>query len=143
MRQIKEVLRLHFESKLSQRAISRACGLPRSTVDQYLGLFEASDIPWSLPDSMGESELLEKLRPFQSKPSPKASSKTLPDWGKLHPQLLSNNVTLKQLWKEYRQDHPDGYGLSQFYEHYNKWASKIEPSIRQIHALVIEKCRNP
>ena len=134
MRQINEVLRLHFESKLSQRAISRSCGLARSTIDHYLRLFEASDIPWPLPDSMGESELQEKLCPHLPDPRPKSASRPMPDWGQIHQQLRGKNVTLKLLWKEYRQDHPDGYGLSQFYANYNQWASKIEPSLRQVHA---------
>lgn len=134
MRQINEVLRLHFESKLSIRAISRSCGLARSTIDNYLRLFEAANISWPLPDSMGESELLEKLRPLQPKQLPNTLSRPLPEWEQIHRQLRCKNVTLKLLWKEYRLDYPDGYGLSQFYAHYNQWASKIEPSLRQVHA---------
>lgn len=36
------------------------------------------------------------------------------------------HVTLKLLWEEYRREHPDGYGLTQFRYHYrqNTVASK-------------------
>jgi len=36
MRTIREILRLHFEHDLSQRAIARACAVFSTTVDEYL-----------------------------------------------------------------------------------------------------------
>jgi transposase len=33
----------------------------------------------------------------------------LPDWNQVHTELRRKNVTLRLLWVEYRDAHPDGY----------------------------------
>ena len=42
-------------------------------------------------------------------------------------------MTLIQLWSEYLEDYPNGYGLSQFCEIYKHWLKKIDISMRQEH----------
>ena len=46
MRKLTEVLRLNFELKLSQRQISTACNIARSTVADYLYRFEKAGLSW-------------------------------------------------------------------------------------------------
>ena len=36
MRKIKEILRLHFQARLSARQIARSCSVSRATVGEYL-----------------------------------------------------------------------------------------------------------
>ena len=42
-------------------------------------------------------------------------------------------MTLSLLWVEYRQEHPEGYGYSQFCYHYRQWAKQLKPMMRQKH----------
>jgi transposase len=43
-------------------------------------------------------------------------------------------VTRLLLWEEYRQAHVESaYGYSQFCDIYRRWASKLKPSMRQVH----------
>ena len=49
MRQIRELLRLKHQNQLSIREIARSCGLPTSTVGDYLKRAEAAGIGWPLP----------------------------------------------------------------------------------------------
>ena len=44
MRQIKEILRLRFEHKLSIREIAGSCSVPASTVGDYLKRAEAAGL---------------------------------------------------------------------------------------------------
>ena len=62
MKKITEVLRLKFESKLSNRVIARACKISNSTVGEYLKRAEAAGISWP-PGEIGEEELYRKLFP--------------------------------------------------------------------------------
>ena len=48
MRQIQEILRLKHQNQLSVREIARSCGLPTSTVGDYLKRAEAAGISWPL-----------------------------------------------------------------------------------------------
>ena len=51
MRTIREILRLHFEHKLSQRAIARACSVSPTTVGEYLDLAGTVGLDWTAVSS--------------------------------------------------------------------------------------------
>jgi transposase len=57
----------------------------------------------------------------------------LPDWTSIHQELRRPNVTLHLLWKEYRQNHRDGYSYSRFCELYQAWAETVDPPLRFPH----------
>src|SRR5665647_2399476 len=59
--------------------------------------------------------------------------RVLPDWEQIHRELKKRNVTLRLLWTEYREDHPDGYGYSQYCDLYRRYARKLDPPMRQNH----------
>src|SRR5206468_9157042 len=100
MRQINEVLRLKHQSQLSVREIARSCGLPTSTVGDYLKRAEAAQLPWPLPEDLSQEQLQAKL--LGSAPST-PSTKELPDWLALRQELRRKGVTMLLLWQEYRQ----------------------------------------
>jgi transposase len=131
MRQIQEILRLKHQNQLSVREIARSCGLPTSTVGDYLKRAEAAKISWPLPEGQGERELVEQL---MAQTSAVADGCTvLPDWPHIHLELRRKSVTLALLWQEYRQAHPEGYGYSRFCELYQRWAGTLNPVLRQVH----------
>lgn len=118
VRKIREVLRLHHEAGLSNRAIARVCRVSNSTAGEYLARAEKAGIGWPLPDELKEKELYQKLFPEKVKP---LVVRPMPDWDKVHRELSKRAVTLTLLWKEYREKHPDGYGFTQFREYYQQW----------------------
>lgn len=61
------------------------------------------------------------------------SGKAQPDWDEVHNELKRKGVTLQLLCDEYRNEHPDGYGYSQFCELYRKWKRKISCAMKQRH----------
>lgn len=133
MRHIKEVLRLKHEQAMSVREIARSCALPRSTVSDYLKRSAAAEIGWPLPEGMSEEALWEQLLAKGSEVKPD-EGKPLPDWTKVRAELGRKGMTLRLLWEEYRQIHPQGYGYSRFCELYQEWAGTLEPVLRQVHA---------
>jgi transposase len=133
MRQIKEILRLKHQNQLSIREVARSCGLPVSTVGDYLKRAEAAALSWPLPDSLSEEQLFEKLMGSASEAAVTQDGKALPDWEQLHQELRRKGVTLQLLWQEYRQAQPEGYGYSRFCELYQRWAGTLDPVLRQVH----------
>jgi len=131
MRQIHEILRLKYQNQLSVREIARSCGLPTSTVGDYLKRAEAAKISWPLPEGQGEKELVEQL--MAHAPAVAEGCPELPDWPHIHQELRRPSVTLALLWQEYRQAHPEGYGYSRFCELYQRWADTLDPVLRQVH----------
>jgi transposase len=131
MRQIQEILRLKHQNQLSIREIARSCGLPTSTVGDYLKRAEAAKIGWPLPEGQGEKELLQLL--IAHPVAGTAACPPLPDWPYIHEELRRKAVTLQLLWQEYRQAQPEGYGYSRFCELYQRWAGTLDPVLRQVH----------
>jgi len=131
MRQIHEILRLKHQNHLSIREIARSCGVPTSTVGDYLKRAAAAGIIWPLPEGQGEKELLQLLIAHPA-PEP-AGCPALPDWPYIHKELARKAVTLLLLWQEYRQAQPEGYGYSRFCELYQRWAGTLDPVLRQVH----------
>ena len=135
MRSIKEVLRLRHQHHLSVREVARSCGLPVSTVGDYLKRAETAQISWPLSDELDEDQLQEKLlaTAVAEPPHEPSPDKALPDWAAVHEELRRKGVTLQLLWQEYHQAHPDGFRYSRFCERYRAWAETLEPVMRQVH----------
>jgi len=76
---------------------------------------------WPLPAGVDEEELERRL--FAQEPAVRGrdQARPLPDWEVVRKELSGEGVTLRLLWEEYRQAHPDGYEYSQFCEHYRRW----------------------
>jgi transposase len=134
MRQINEILRLRHQCQLSVRDIARSCGLPTSTVGDYLKRAEAVNLGWPLPEGLSQKQLQDQLLgcSLPKTPTPD-SSKPLPDWARLRQELARKGVTLQLLWQEYRREHPDGYSRSRFCELYQQWVGAQDPVLRQVH----------
>jgi transposase len=131
MRKIKEVLRLKWEGRLSNRQIARSCAIARPTVAEYLRRAEAAGLSWPLPVELDEGRLERLL--FPSPSSVSAEQRPVPDWAGVHQELKRKGVTLFLLWQEYKAAHPQGHQYSWFCEQYRAWADKIDLVMRQEH----------
>src|SRR4030066_778642 len=132
VRKINEVLRLKWSCGLSNRAIGRSCHISHSTVREYLKRAEAAGLKWPLPEGLGEESLYKLLYP-EDEISPKQAARPLPVWEIVHQELKKRKVTLRLLWTEYREAHPNGYGYSQYCDLYRRYARKLDPPMRQTH----------
>jgi len=131
MRKIREALRLKAAS-LTRRQIAVSLGVGRSTVGDYLERAAKAGFSWPLPDDLDDATLEQRL--FPSAGSGQANARPQPDLAYLHRELRKRSVTLMLLWEEYRAVYPDGYGYSQFCEHYRQWKGRLSPTMRQTHA---------
>ena len=130
MRKISEVLRQRFELKRSYHDIAQSQNISKSTVYEYLLRAEKVNISWPLPNGISEQELYDKLfLPAAQKSTPRP----LPEWEKVHSELRKKGMTLRLLWREYRDIHTDGLGYTQFCERYRAYVKTITPVMRQVH----------
>lgn len=130
MRTIKEVLRLKWSCGLSRRAISKSCGIARSTVDEYTKRAKQAGLSWPIPAELDDTSLENLLYPPVSVLD---APRPLPVWADIHRELARKSVTLMLLWDEYKAQYPDGYQYSQFCDLYREYAKKLDISMRQVH----------
>ena len=141
MHKIKDILRLHFEAKLSQHQIAASLQLSSGVVNKYLALSRSANIQWPLPEEIDEVKLRSFLRPHTKK----VSNYHEPDYASIHQELKRKGVTILLLWQEYEQTHKkSAYRYAQFCAKYRDWLQRQKPSMRQIHRagekLFIDYC---
>src|SRR5262245_4124559 len=95
MRQVREILRLKYDQRLSNRAIARACRVGVGTVSQYRRRAERANLTWPLPaewdDAQLEARLFRRVNTLAGVPRPH------PDMAWLHQELKRPGVTLQLL----------------------------------------------
>jgi len=128
MRKVREVLRLKWGQGQSNRAIATACHIGVGTVHEYVRRAFAVGLKWPLPDDLTDADIESRLFP-----APPSGGYPQPDFAYISRELRRKGVTLALLWEEYRRDHPNGYGRSQFCELYRKYAGKLDPRMRLVH----------
>jgi transposase len=130
MRKAKEILRLHYEQGLSNRAIARACNISPTTVYEDLDRASRAKLDFATLSAMDDESLGRILYPEKAQ---RKSSKQMPDMAYLHKELKRKGVSLQLLWEEYKAAHPDGYNRSQFYYRYKEWSKGLNPVMRMNH----------
>lgn len=132
MRQIREVLRLHFEEGLSQRVIARALGVVRSTVERVLQRFAAAGLTWPPDPTLTDAELERQL---YRGPAHTGSSKACvrPNYADVARELARKGVTRRLLWQEYRDRQADGIGYSVFCDELAAFLGDRDLSYRHDH----------
>lgn len=132
MRNLREIYRLRFEARLSQRKIARCNKASTTTVGEYLMRFEEAGLTWPLPDDVTDAELEKKLFPLAQSA---AMRRPVANWAEVQKELKSHKgVTLQLLWEEYLERNPeDGYSRSQFCALYREWRGQIDVTMRQDH----------
>lgn len=131
MRKIRELLRLRWEHRLSQRRIGQSLRLSQGSISEYLGRARRAGLSWPLPDDL-DDERLEALL-FPSPPDVPLDQRPVPDWAAVHRDLRRPNMTLALLWEEYRAGAVNGFGYSWFCDLYREWAGRLKPTLRQVH----------
>lgn len=130
MRKISEILRQHYDLKLTYREIARSQNISTSTVSSYVWRARLAGIANALPAGITEEELY-KLLFLPAKEN--STKRTPPDWEMVHQELRRKGMTLRLLWREYRDQYADGLGYTQFCKRYRQHQKTISPVMHQVH----------
>ena len=131
---IGEILRLQSQG-VRQRAIAVSVGSARSTVQECLKRAQEAGIGWPLPQGMDEAALLARLYPAKVSPNAQAQKRPDPDFEWVMRELSRKHVTRRQLWREYREQHPNGLQYTAFCVNFRKWRRSLgaEPRLTLVH----------
>jgi len=132
LNKIREIIRLNQQCHLSQRSIVRALSISRPVVAEYIRKINAAGINYEAVQELGDDTLIETIE---------GSGKVLPErylalrskFDYFVKELKRTGVTLERLWQEYLEEHPDGYGYSQFCYHFQVWRNASELTMHMEH----------
>jgi len=133
MSKIKEVLRLKYLNKLSNRQIQSITGVSRNSVANYAEAYKELGSTLTEVLALSDDALQDLFHPKKIKFASVKSSINHPDWVKVHEALKKKGMTRLLLWEEYKQADNTLYSYSQFNRYYKRYIQTINPSMRQIH----------
>jgi len=133
MRKIRDIIRLHFDCKMSANQIAGNLGVARSVVQECLRRVKAKDLTWPLPEELDDFQLERLLYNAPKVPT----SLGQPDWSYVHQELRKKGVTRELLWLEYQESEAKNkvttLSYSQFCRIYKRWCKKLNLVMRQDH----------
>ena len=132
MNKIREIIRLHEQAHLGQRAIARALNISRPVIKEYINKITKAGLSYETIKSMDDDTLLKCIQ-NKIQPNSKRYDILSQQFDYFLKELKRTGVTLERLWQEYRTDHPDGYSYSQFCFHFQIWRNTSELTMHINH----------
>jgi transposase len=138
MHQIKRIIEFHLHGH-SIRQIGRLCGISRNSIRDYLRRLEQTGQPLN---ELLKQEDQALLKTVQTDPTERNLGGRLlqPRYEVIEQkleyyrsELNRRGVTRQLLWQEYRSDHPDGYGYTQFCEHLGRHLKRDQAVMHFTH----------
>ena len=132
MTKVRQILGYH-QQRLSLKEICRLTSVSRNTVKRYIRQFIVEELTWEDIQRMSDYELdmlFANLIDIQPDPRLEELQNLLPQMEK---KLRRSGVTLTRLWEEYRTQHPNGYGHTQFYKYFRLYANQVKPVMHIEH----------
>ena len=134
MDQVRQIIEAYIATN-SLKATARRLQISKNTVKAYIRLGKAYNEDLSQLLSLSEPELLSIFYPSKDgEPSAAGRSEVFQSkvayWIK---ELRKVGVTRHLLWQEYRQEHPEGYGYSQFCERLGRELERRDLTLRLNH----------
>lgn len=135
MKKLREVLRLHFECKLTNRKIAKALSLSPTTISSYIKATKLAHLDWNQVAQLSDSQLTEMIEPHCKQLSQKTSKKNPIDFVYVHSQLKIKGVTRELLHQEHQQKGASIKAISytEFCRQYREFKKTLKPSMRQTH----------
>ena len=133
MRKITQIIRLHFEAKLSTRQIAASLKVSVGVVSKYVNRALDSNISWPLPNDMDEKTLLARLQPTVPVKSCLNHAIDTINFAKIHQELCRKGVTLQLLWDEYQSEQENALSYSRYCHYYRLYKKSLKRSMRQTH----------
>jgi len=132
MEKIRELYRLKYTLNLSNRAIARALNITHPVVREYLSKLQSAGLEPAAVDQMDDDTLYSVIIGDRKQHSRRYQTLAA-RFEHLQTELKRTGVTLERLWREYLQEHPDGYGYSQFCHHFQLWRGTLDISMHIEH----------
>ena len=138
MGKIKQIL-LQDKAGVSQRQIARNLGVNRETVGKYIKSAKADAMGVDGLLGLDEPELERRLNGGVAAYSDKRHDELASLLPVIDDEMRRGHkrgVTVKLLWEEYRREHPDGYGLTQFRHHYGQYlgaGKSVSTVLKDLH----------
>lgn len=130
MSKIREMLRLKYMDSLTVNAIASSVGCSHNTVKSLLAKAGTYGLTYEVAKGMDDNQINTLIYPSKYSTEPVRPE---PNLEYIYSELKRHGVNLSLLWHEYKQEHTDGVGYTQFCERYRKYIGSRKVSMHIQH----------
>ena len=114
--------------------VQKRYGIGSSTVTLIMSRFRKIGLPLDELKSMEPKKLLDAFYPQDTV---RRNQIPMPDFDAIYDRLMQkgSRANLFFLWLEYKEEHPDGYQSSQFYEYYHRYLKEKHGDDKAVMAV--------
>jgi transposase len=135
MQKIRDIIRLRLTTEMSERQIGRALKVSRTVVAKTMAQFRSSGLEAEAIANMSDSALEQAMWRKDRVIDTARYRKLEERFPTMVLELKKRGMTLEWLWKEYVEEHPDGYRYSQFCLYFQRWSAAGELWMHQEHKV--------
>jgi transposase len=132
MIKIRQILRLQSQG-CSKLAIAAQTGIARNTLKKYIKEFTASGLTFDEICELSDKELEDLFVKPEDRPLNERLQTLFSLFPSVDKDLKKKGVTRQLLWEEYKRNHPDGVGKSQFKHYFSQWKAQVNPTMHMEH----------
>lgn len=134
MSNIRQIIKL-FAQKMGKKKIAERLGMSKHTVKFYVDFYETLKTPWDELSKLTDFELNKLFHPPVQTPLTKRLQQLYEYFPLMEKQLRRRGMTIGQLSKAFKAQHPESYSGTAFYSYYRKWKKKVNPSMHIEHQI--------
>jgi hypothetical protein len=126
MSRIRQILRLYTQGT-SKKKISELTASSRNTVKKYIQKFHKERLTFEQVNAMSDHDLEQLfgyVAPVIKDNRFEELQVILPGMEK---QLKRKGMTILLLFEQYKKEHPQGYGITQFYKYFRYFLKRVQP----------------
>ena len=132
MAKVRQILSLYAQG-ISKKKISEQTGASRNTVKKYLRIYHREQLAWSDIEQMNDYALTVRFCPDEYREPCKKAQTLMALFPEIEKKLKRRGVTRTHLWKEYLQNHSDGYRFTSFCFYLDRWLNHSKPVMHIEH----------
>lgn len=132
MSKIRHILQLHSQGR-SKLLISQQTGIARNTIKKYLREFEQSGFSYTEINQLSDKDLEDLFLSPDEKPLKEKHQILFNLFPVFDKELRKKGMTRQILWQQYKEEHNDGVGRSQFNYYFAQWKKQVNPTMRMEH----------
>ena len=132
MSRIRQILRLYTQGT-SKKKISELTACSRNTVKKYIQKFHREHLTFEQVNALNDHDLEQLfgyVEPVVKDARFKELQALLPQMEK---DLKRKGVTILLLFEAYKKQHPNGYGITQFYKYLRYFLKRVQPVMHMEH----------
>lgn len=132
MSKVRQILKL-YSQRIGKKKIANRLGMSKNTVKVYIDLYLKMKVPLEELSALDDFELNKMFHPPRTVSANERLSAVFDFYEEMQKTLRRRGATIGQQYVKYRQKHPDGFGITNFYMYYRQWKMKINPTMHIEH----------